>query len=140
MHGSGSRIDNGLIKSKKLYRRNKMRAIVQNAYGSPDVLKLKEVAKPAVDESDVLVRVHAASLNVGDVFSMRGSPFTIRFMVGFPKPKDYILGWDVAGTVETVGKNVMQFDQVTRYLVRVRALALSMRVLEKTSSHGNPQT
>jgi len=63
---------------------NKMRAIVQNAYGSPDVLKLKEVFKPAVNESDVLARVHAASLNAGDIFSMRGSPFTIRFVVGFP--------------------------------------------------------
>jgi NADPH:quinone reductase-like Zn-dependent oxidoreductase len=86
-----------------------MRAIVQNAYGSPDVLKLKDVAKPAVNESDVLVRVHAAALNAGDVFSMRGRPLPIRFMVGFPKPKDYVLGWDVAGTVEAVGKNVTQF-------------------------------
>jgi NADPH:quinone reductase-like Zn-dependent oxidoreductase len=86
-----------------------MKAIVQNAYGSPDVLKLKDVAKPALNESDVLVRVHAAALNAGDVFSMRGSPLPIRFMVGFPKPKDYILGWDVAGTVEAIGKNVTQF-------------------------------
>ncbi len=86
-----------------------MRAIVQNAYGSPDVLELKDVAKPAVNENDVLVRVHAAALNAGDVFSMRGRPLPIRFMVGFPKPKDYILGWDAAGTVEAVGKNVTQF-------------------------------
>jgi NADPH:quinone reductase-like Zn-dependent oxidoreductase len=86
-----------------------MRAIVQNAYGSPDVLKLKDVAKPVVNENDVLVRVHAAALNAGDVFSMRGSPLPIRFMVGLTKPKDYILGWDVAGTVEAVGKSVTQF-------------------------------
>jgi NADPH:quinone reductase-like Zn-dependent oxidoreductase len=87
-----------------------MKAIIQNAYGSPDVLALKDVAMPAVNESDVLMRVHAASLNAGDIFSMRGSPFTIRFIVGFPKPQDHILGWDVAGTVEAVGKNVTQFQ------------------------------
>jgi len=89
---------------------NKMKAIVQNVYGSPDALKLKEVAKPAVNESDVLVRIHAAALNAGDVFSMRGTPLPIRFTVGFPKPKDYILGWDMAGVVEEVGEKVTNFQ------------------------------
>jgi len=87
-----------------------MKAIVQNEYGSPDVLKLKEVDKPVVKENDVLVGVHAAALNAGDYFSMRGSPWFVRFFVGFPKPKDHILGWDVAGTVEAVGKNVKRFQ------------------------------
>jgi len=87
-----------------------MKAIVQNVYGSPDALKLKEVAKPAVNESDVLVRIHAAALNAGDVFSMRGTPLPIRFTVGFPKPKDYILGWDMAGVVEEVGEKVTNFQ------------------------------
>ena len=87
-----------------------MKAIVQNEYGSPDVLKLKEVDKPVVKENDVLVSVHAAALNAGDYFSMRGSPWLVRFTVGFPKPKNYILGWDVAGHVQAVGKNVKRFQ------------------------------
>lgn len=87
-----------------------MKAIVQNAYGGPDVLELKEVDKPEVTENDVLVGVHAAGLNAGDYFSMRGSPWLARFTVGFPKPKDHILGWDVAGHVEAVGENVTRFQ------------------------------
>jgi NADPH:quinone reductase-like Zn-dependent oxidoreductase len=86
-----------------------MKAIVQNAYGSPDVLELKEVDKPVVKENDVLVSVNAAALNAGDIFSMRGSPWLARFTVGFPKPKNYILGWDMAGRVQAVGDKVTQF-------------------------------
>ena len=87
-----------------------MKAIVLNAYGGPEVLELKEVDQPAVTENDVLVGVHAAGLNAGDYFSMRGSPWLARFDVGFPKPKDHILGWDLAGNVEEVGKNVTRFQ------------------------------
>jgi NADPH:quinone reductase-like Zn-dependent oxidoreductase len=87
-----------------------MKAIVLNEYGSPDVLELNEVDKPVVKENDVLVRVKAASINAGDIFSMKGSPWLARFTVGFPKPKDYILGWDVAGTVEAAGNNVTRFQ------------------------------
>jgi NADPH:quinone reductase-like Zn-dependent oxidoreductase len=86
-----------------------MKAIVQNAYGSPDVIELKEVDKPDIKENDVLVRVVAASINAGDLFSVRGSPWLARFSVGFPKPKDYVLGWDAAGYVEAVGEQVTQF-------------------------------
>ncbi len=86
-----------------------MKAIVQNAYGSPEVLRFKEVTDPVFKEHEVLVRVHAAALNAGDVFSMRGSPWLARFAVGFPKPKDYILGWDMAGRVEAVGEQVTRF-------------------------------
>ena len=57
----------------------------------------------------MLVRVHAAALNAGDVFSLRGSPWLARFSVGFPQPKDYILGWDMAGRVEAVGEQVTRF-------------------------------
>lgn len=87
-----------------------MKAIVQNDYGSPDLLELKEVDAPTIEENDVLVRVHAAALNAGDYFSMRGSPWLARFTVGFPKPKDYILGWDMAGRVESIGEKVTQFQ------------------------------
>jgi len=86
-----------------------MKAIVQNDYGSPDILKLENVEKPVVKENDVLVRVHATGLNAGDVFSLKGSPWLARFTVGFPKPKNYILGWDMAGRVEAVGNQVTRF-------------------------------
>ncbi|MCB0205501.1 MAG: NAD(P)-dependent alcohol dehydrogenase [Caldilineae bacterium] len=87
-----------------------MKAIVQNSYGSPDVLELKEIARPSIDENDVIVRVHAAAVNAGDVFSMRGSPWLARFSVGFPSPKDHVLGWDMAGRVEAVGEAVTRFQ------------------------------
>lgn len=83
-----------------------MKAIVQNDYGSPDVLELKEIDRPALKPNGVLIRVHAASLNAGDLFSVRGSPWPVRFSVGFPKPTDYVLGWDVAGRVAAVGTDV----------------------------------
>jgi NADPH:quinone reductase-like Zn-dependent oxidoreductase len=87
-----------------------MKAIVQNDYGSPDVLKLQEVAEPVVKENDVLVSVSAASINAGDLFSLRGSPWLVRLTVGFPKPKNNILGWDIAGRVQEVGEKVTQFQ------------------------------
>jgi len=86
-----------------------MKAIVQNNYGSPDVLQLKEVVRPVMQDDQVLVRVKAASLNAGDYFTMKGSPWLVRLMVGFPKPKNYVLGWDMAGQVEAVGSQVTQF-------------------------------
>ncbi len=86
-----------------------MKAIVQNDYGSPDVLKLAEVARPATKDNQVLVRVKAVSINAGDVFAVRGSPWPVRLTAGFPKPKDYILGQDMAGVVEAAGSSVTQF-------------------------------
>jgi len=91
-------------------RNDKMRAIVQNEYGSTDVLRLEEIDKPVVLDNGVLVRVHAASVNAGDWHLMRGTPFLSRLMFGgLLKPKIKILGFDVAGRVEAVGKNVTQF-------------------------------
>jgi len=86
-----------------------MKAIVQGNYGSADVLALTDIDKPVVGENDVLVRVFAASLNAGDVFYMRGDPFSVRLVVGLPKPKNHVLGFDVSGQVEAVGKNVTLF-------------------------------
>ncbi len=86
-----------------------MKAIVQNEYGSPEALQLQEIDKPEVKETEIRVRVRAAALNAGDYFSVRGSPWLVRLMVGFPKPKNYILGWDVAGEVDEVGKKVNRF-------------------------------
>ena len=84
-----------------------MRAIVQTRYGSPDVLRLKEVAKPAVKDGEVLLRVRASSLNAADVDLLRGM---ILVRVGAPfRPKYRIPGSDVAGVVEAVGSGVTRF-------------------------------
>jgi NADPH:quinone reductase-like Zn-dependent oxidoreductase len=87
-----------------------MKAVVQTGYGSPDVLELREIDKPTVKDNDVLVRVHAAAINAGDYFSMRGSPWLVRMTVGFPKPKNYIPGWDSAGRIEAVGQKVTRLQ------------------------------
>ena len=86
-----------------------MKAIVMNAYGGPEVVELKDVPKPRVADGDVLIQVKAVGLNAGDYFSMRGSPWLARLSVGFPKPKDHILGWDVAGEVVGLGRAVKRF-------------------------------
>jgi NADPH:quinone reductase-like Zn-dependent oxidoreductase len=87
-----------------------MKAIVYHHYGSPDVLKLEEVAKPLPQEGQVLVKVHAAATAAGDWHLLRGEPFIARLMVGLFKPKYKILGADVAGQVEAVGRNVTHFQ------------------------------
>jgi len=88
-----------------------MRAIVQETYGSPDVLELKEIAKPAVGDGDVLVRVHAASVNPADWHFMRGTPFVLRMAGnGLRTPKHPVPGIDVCGVVDSVGKDVTRFQ------------------------------
>ncbi len=87
-----------------------MKAIVQHKYGSPDVLELREVDKPVVGDDDVLVRVHAASVNPFDWHMMRGRPYLARTQGGLLKPKQEILGADIAGQVEAVGSNVSRFQ------------------------------
>ncbi len=87
-----------------------MKAIVYTKYGPPDVLHLEEVKKPALNEDQVLVKVHAASINAGDWHMLTADPFPMRLMgVGLFKPKNTILGADIAGCVEAVGRNVKQF-------------------------------
>jgi NADPH:quinone reductase-like Zn-dependent oxidoreductase len=86
-----------------------MKAMVQHAYGPPDVIKLEEISKPVPGDADVLVKVHAASANAGDWRLMRADPFIIRPKFGLLKPKYKTLGADVAGRVEAVGRNVKQF-------------------------------
>jgi NADPH:quinone reductase-like Zn-dependent oxidoreductase len=87
-----------------------VKAIVFTKYGSPDVLELKEVEKPSPKDDEVLIRVHAASLNDWDWGALHGVPFVNRLMFGLLYPKKQILGSDVAGRIETVGKNVRQFQ------------------------------
>jgi NADPH:quinone reductase-like Zn-dependent oxidoreductase len=88
---------------------NPMKAIVYCDYGSPHVLKLEHVEKPVPNDDQVLVRVHAASVNPLDWHFMEGTPKIMRLDVGLRKPKDTRLGVDYAGTVEAVGKNVTKF-------------------------------
>jgi len=88
-----------------------MKAIVYYEYGSPDVLKLEEVEKPSPKDNEVLVKVHAVALNIGDWYMLNGKPFMVRLMTGgLSKPKHKILGNDIAGRVEAVGRNVKQFQ------------------------------
>jgi NADPH:quinone reductase-like Zn-dependent oxidoreductase len=87
-----------------------MKAIVQTGYGSPDVFEFKELDRPVIKDDEVLVRVHAAALHAGDYFTMRGVPYMVRMFAGWPKPKNYVPGFDAAGQVEAVGKNVRQFQ------------------------------
>jgi NADPH:quinone reductase-like Zn-dependent oxidoreductase len=87
-----------------------MKAMVYTEYGPPEVLRLEEVEKPTPGENKVLVKVLAASVNYGDWSLLRGEPFLVRLMVGgLLKPKNTILGADIAGRVEAVGPNVTQF-------------------------------
>src|SRR5437667_646476 len=87
-----------------------MKAIVNTHYGSPDVLQLKEVEKPAPSDHEVLVKVLAASAAAGDWHLLRAQPFLMRFTYGLLKPKHQILGAAFAGRVEAVGRNVTQFQ------------------------------
>ena len=89
---------------------SRMKAIVYHEFGSPDVLRVEEVDKPAPNDNQLLVRVRAVSVNPLDWHFMEGTPYIMRAMgVGVFKPKEARLGVDYAGTVEAVGKNVTQF-------------------------------
>jgi NADPH:quinone reductase-like Zn-dependent oxidoreductase len=89
-----------------------MKAIVFTRYGPPDVLELKEVPKPTPKDDELLIRVHASSINSWDWELLNGIPFINRLMYGLlkPKPGKQILGADIAGTVEAVGRHVKRFQ------------------------------
>jgi NADPH:quinone reductase-like Zn-dependent oxidoreductase len=86
-----------------------MHGVVNRCYGSPEVLKVEQLAKPTPADDQLLVKVRAAALNPVDWHSMRGSPYIMRMSSGLGAPKDPRVGVDFAGTVEAVGKNVTQF-------------------------------
>jgi NADPH:quinone reductase-like Zn-dependent oxidoreductase len=86
-----------------------VKAAVYSRYGPPDVVQIKEVEKPVPKDNEVLIKVHAASVNPLDWHFMRGTPYFVRIPAGLRKPKDTRLGVDVAGQIEEVGRNVTQF-------------------------------
>src|SRR5919199_4281781 len=88
-----------------------MKAIVRYEYGSPDVLELRDVDKPEIEDEEVLVRVHAAGVDRGVWHIMTGLAYPIRLAgYGLRAPKNPVLGMDLAGVVDTVGKNVSRFQ------------------------------
>lgn len=92
-----------------------MKAIVYTEYGSPDVLHYQEVPQPTPGDNEVLIKVHAVAANSADLHMLRADPFLIRLSSGLLRPKSHVLGADIAGEVETVGRNVTRLkpgDQV----------------------------
>jgi len=86
-----------------------MKAVIYEKYGSYEELKISEIERPEPLADEVLVKIHAVSLNRADEYMLKGSPFLIRFMNGFFKPKLKILGFDISGTVEAIGKDIKNF-------------------------------
>ena len=91
-----------------------MKAIVYNKYGSPDVLELKEVEKPIHEDNQVLVKVHAASVNYGNLVLLRGKPFLARFAFGLLKPKYSIPGGDIEDGLKMLAKTSSSSNQAMR--------------------------
>ncbi len=100
---------------RKLIIQVYMKAVVYNQYGTPEVLKLKDVAKPVAGDNEVLIKIKATAVNSGDLRLRKADPFAIRLFMGLTKPRINILGSAFSGEVETIGKNVTSFkvgDQV----------------------------
>jgi len=114
-----------------------MKAIVQRAYGSPDVLALEDIAKPALGDDGVLVRVRASSVNRADAYRIRGVPWFVGLIMSRSlrrTPPDPVPGTDVAGQVEAIGKDVTRFrpgDEV--FGARSGAYAEYVRITEKSA-------
>ena len=86
-----------------------MKAIIHDTYGPPETLGARDIEVPAIGDHEVLVRVHAAGLHVGDVFAVEGKPFLVRLSTGIRRPTYGVPGFDMAGTVTAVGSAVTRF-------------------------------
>ncbi|WP_442509435.1 NAD(P)-dependent alcohol dehydrogenase [Novipirellula sp. SH528] len=101
--------DNG-VANRVFLSQKTMKAIIQDRYGTPDDLELREIATPVPAKGEVLVRVHAAAVHVGDCFGVRGTPLLVRIETGLLKPKYGVPGYDCAGRVVAVGEDVTRFQ------------------------------
>ncbi|MDL5049259.1 NAD(P)-dependent alcohol dehydrogenase [Oscillatoria amoena NRMC-F 0135] len=86
-----------------------MKASTRTAYGPPEVITVKEVEKPNINPHEILIRVHATTVNRTDCGALWGKPFVFRFFIGLFKPRNHITGTDFAGVVESVGEKVTSF-------------------------------
>ena len=90
----------------------KMKAVICTKYGSPDVLKIVEVEKPTPKDDEVLIRIHATTVHIGDTRIRRANPFFVRLVFGLFKPKkNLILGMEISGEIESIGKDVKSFTK-----------------------------
>src|SRR2546427_12068931 len=103
-------------------RESTMKAIVQERYGSPDVLELRDIDKPVIGDTEVLLRGRAAAVNLADWAIMSGLPYIARPIYGLGKPKHGVRGTDVAGAGEAVGAGVTRFLLGCRVFSRRRPL------------------
>jgi len=106
MHLPGRREGESPRRKPRTMQGETMKAITQDRYGSADVLKALDIDMPDIGDDDVLVRVHAASVHIGDWILMTGVPYVMRMGTGLAKPKNRVPGTDVAGTIEAVGSQV----------------------------------
>jgi NADPH:quinone reductase-like Zn-dependent oxidoreductase len=87
-----------------------MKAVIYEKYGSPEVLELREIDKPSVADDEILVKIHAASIQQTDIRFRTGTPFLARVLAGLIKPKNQILGCDYSGIIEAKGKNINEYN------------------------------
>lgn len=87
-----------------------MKAILQDQYGPPEVLRLEDVAVPTIEDDQILIKVHAASINPADLYLMTGKPWIVKAQNGFRRPKNPVQGSDGSGVVEAVGAAVNEFS------------------------------
>jgi NADPH:quinone reductase-like Zn-dependent oxidoreductase len=124
-------VTNAMYGTMAATMRGTMKALVQDRYGAPEVLSVRDVATPELKDDQVLVRIKAASVNALDWHMMRGEPFFIRLMgEGFRRPKTETRGADVAGMVEEIGRSVMRFtpgDEVFGSSIRTFAEYAAIR-------------
>src|SRR3954465_13765616 len=114
--------------------RDMMKAIVQDRYGLPDVLRLEDIDTPVANDDQVLVRVQAAAVNIGDWHLRRGTPYVMRMATGPFKPRHDVPGLDLAGQVEAVGKAVTQLQPGKEVSAGAEAPLPSMYALTRATS------